>query len=133
MAEFKGIFLLSLAAPWCIAFQTRDESFSTLQITPGHFRLRMPNDLSVGLFPHTRSVGVFCLDLRGGQGEKKQRSEDKAKNAIQTSSSDKANTKKPQIKNREEVLHSKKSKPEDDPISESQSSELDFSKLTLKV
>ncbi len=139
MAKFKGIWLLCLAS-WCTAFQSKYESFCSLQIVLGRYQL-WPCDKLVGQSPHT---SLFCLELRGGQGvgqgEKKQRSEGKANKSTQKSSYNKTFLKKSDdsAKNfdaQADVPHSNKlkSESEDDisnPISES---ELDFSKLTLKV
>jgi hypothetical protein len=141
MMELKGISWLLLGlASWCTAFQPRHESVSALQIITGHVQLR-PCDISIRLNPLAPFQNTFCLALRGGQGERKQqRSEDKAKKSVQTSSHNKTLLKKSltSAKNRgvqADVHHSKKlkSKSEDEisnPLSES---ELDFSKLTLKV
>jgi hypothetical protein len=142
MVEFRRIWLLLIClASWCAAFHIRHESVCTLPIVPGHLQLRS-SDISIGLNQmtfHARDHGMFCLALRGGQGERKQRSEDKAKKSIHTSSSNKTVTKKlPPAKNRDvqadvppsNKLKSKSGVEISNPTSDS---ELDFSQLTLKV
>jgi hypothetical protein len=139
MVEFKGIWLVLGLASWCTAFQARHESACTLQISLCHFKIR-PSDISIRMKPLVPFQSEFCLVLRGGQGERKQRSEDKAKKPIQVSSYNKTLVKKimTSAKSRDvqaDMPNSRKpkSKSEDEISNPSSESELDFSQLTLKV
>jgi hypothetical protein len=140
MMEFRGMCALLSLTSWCTGFQPRHETVYTLRNIPGHVQL--PHRLN-SLAPFQN---LFCLKLRGGQGERKQRSEDKAKKSAQASSSSNKILLRKSLnlaKNRDvqaDVPHSNdkmKSKSEDEqirsisnPISES---DIDFSQLTLKV